>query len=492
MTRLSTGIEGLDEVLLGGLLAGRVYLLRGQPGAGKTTLALQFLIEGVRQGESVLYITLSDSEAELRADAALHGWDLLGIEFLDIHPATEGVSTENQYSIFHPADIELVPVSNQIRDAMARLKPSRVVFDSLTQVRLLSRDPLRYRRQILALKSELLAQRVTALFLGESTKQDLDIEIASIVQGVLSLTLRKGREGMARRSIEVEKCRGSAYREGEHPLRIDHGGIRVFPHLVALEHGQPFKRRPLSSGIERLDTMLGGGFDRGTCTLITGNAGVGKTTLGSTVLAQAAANGERCVLYSFDEGLAEIVYRAESIGLELRSHIDSGLLQLRKINPLLLYPDEFAAWVRVEVERMGTKIVMIDSLNGYNQSMPGEKYLGGHMHQLITYLNRMGVTTLLINEVSAMVGDCTITQFGLSYMADTVLVLRYYEYRGAIHKAIGTLKKRLSDHEKTLRSFELTGRGLVVGNTLPNLRGILRGEAVLDHFGVEPEDDRDE
>jgi len=492
MTRLSIGIEGLDEVLLGGLLAGRVYMVKGQPGTGKTTLGMQFLIEGARQGEPVLFITLSESEDELRANAALHGWDLEGVEFLDIHLGTEGISTETQYSIFHPADVELIPVLNQILEALVRLKPRRVVFDSLTQVRLLSRDPLRYRRQILALKSELLARNITTLFLGESEKPELDAEITTIVQGVISLSLRKGGEGMTRRSVEVEKYRGSAYREGEHPLRIEHGGIRVFPHLLALEHRQSFERSWVRSGIESLDTMLGGGIDRGTCTLITGNAGVGKTTLGSTIIAQAAANGERCLMYSFDEGAAETLYRAESVGLRLQSYIDSGLLELREINPLLLYPDEFAAWVRDAVERRNVKIVMIDSLNGYNQSMPDEKYLGGHIHQLITYLNRMGVNTILINQVSTMIDDFAMSQFGLSYMADSVVVLRYYEYQGAIHKAVGVLKKRLSNHEKTLRSFNLTSQGLVVGNPLPNLRGILRGEADQTVFNSGSEGDRDE
>jgi len=297
---------------------------------------------------------------------------------------------------------------------------------------------------------------------------------------------------MTRRSVEVEKYRGSAYREGEHPLRIEHGGIRVFPHLLALEHRQSFERSWVRSGIESLDTMLGGGIDRGTCTLITGNAGVGKTTLGSTIIAQAAANGERCLMYSFDEGAAETLYRAESVGLRLQSYIDSGLLELREINPLLLYPDEFAAWVRDAVERRNVKIVMIDSLNGYNQSMPDEKYLGGHIHQLITYLNRMGVNTILINQVSTMIDDFAMSQFGLSYMADSVVVLRYYEYQGAIHKAVGVLKKRLSNHEKTLRSFNLTSQGLVVGNPLPNLRGILRGEADQTVFNSGSEGDRDE
>ncbi len=478
MLRLSTGIKGLDDVLLGGLLAGRIYMAWGQPGAGKTTLGLQFLIEGAQRGESVLFVTLSESEAELRDNAKIHGWDLRGITFLDIHPMAEGSAEESQYSIFHPADVELIPVARRIQEELERLKPTRVVFDSLTQVRLLSRDPLRYRRQVLALKATLLSRGITSIFLGDNSRQELDSEIASIVQGVLCLTLKKGQEGMTRRAIEVEKYRGSAYREGEHPLRIDHGGIRVFPRLVSVAHGQTFERVAMPTGIAELDAMLGGGLDRGTCTLITGNSGAGKTSLGMAVIAQAVSRGERCVLYTFDEGPAEIIYRSTAIGVKVQQALDEGLLRIQKINPLLLYPDEFASWVRVEVEERQTRLVMIDSLNGYNQSMPDEKYLGRHMHQLIGYLNQMGVTTLLVNEVSVMTGEFAATEFGISYMADTVIVIRFYEYGGEIHKAIGTIKKRLSDHEKTLRKFSVTSAGVVVGNTLPNLRGILRGEAI--------------
>ncbi len=487
MKRFSTGIEGLDEVLLGGLLAGRVYMVRGQPGAGKTTLGMQFLMAGAAQGESVLFVTLSESEAELRANADSHGWDLTGVSFLDIHPMADGVVGENQYSIFHPADVELVPVTRRIQEELERLKPTRVVFDSLTQVRLLSRDPLRYRRQILALKSDLLTRGITTIFLGERSTQDFDGEIASIVQGVISLTWRKGQEGMTRRFVEVEKYRGSSYREGEHPLRIDHGGVRVFPRLLSVDHGQTFNRMVIPTGVDGFDAMLGGGLDRGTCTLLTGNAGVGKTTLGMAVIAKLVSQGERCVLYTFDEGPAEIVYRSEAIGLNIQQAIDAELLQIKKVNPLLLYPDEFASWVRVEVEQRGTKMIMIDSLNGYNQSMPDEKYLGGHMHQLVGYLGRMGVTTILINEVSELIGRFAATGFGLSYMADTVVVIRFYEYGGEIHKAIGTLKKRMSDHEKSLRRFNITSQGVVVGSKLPNLRGILRGEATHSELVSESE-----
>ena len=464
-------------MLLGGLLPGAVYMVRGQPGAGKTTLAMQFLVEGARLGEPVLFVTLSESEKELRENAGSHGWDLAGVEFLDVHPKDEGLSTDDQYTIFHPADVELGPVIRRITEALDRLQPTRVAFDSLTEFRLLSRDPLRYRRQLLSLKNGLLARGMTTLFLGESARQELDVEVASIVQGVVALNLTKGLEGMARRSIEIEKFRGSAYREGEHPLRIGRGGLVVFPRLIALEHSREFDRTPISSGIEAMDRMLGGrGIDPGTSTLITGNAGVGKTTLGISFLEAAARAGLRGVLYTFDEGVEEVRYRCKAINLDLEPFIAAGLIAIRKVNPLLLYPDEFASWVREEVESKDARLIMLDSLNGYCQSMPQESYLLGHMHQLLGYLREMGVATILINEVSNLTGDFSATQFGLSYLTDTVIVLKYFEFGGSLHKAIGTLKKRLSDHEKTLREFAITPRGLRVGEPLPMVRGILRGE----------------
>jgi len=485
--RLSTGIAGLDEVLLGGLLPGQVYMVRGQPGAGKTTLALQFLIEGARLGEPVLFVTLSESESELRANAASHGRDLAGVDFLDLCLGGEGLSPDNRYTIFHPADVELEPMARRITETMGRLRPVRVAFDSLTEVRLLSRDPLHYRRQLLTLKSYLLSGRVTTLFLGESASQERDVEVASIVQGVVALNLTKGGEGMVRRSVEVEKRRGGAFLEGEHALRIERGGLVVYPRLTAGDRGRPFERSRLGSGIEGLDRMLGGGLDRGTSTLLTGNAGVGKTTLGVAFLAVAARSGDRCAVYTFDEGRAEIEGRSEAVGLEVRDLIDRDLLRIRKVNPLLLYPDEFAAWVRAEVEGRGTRVVMIDSLNGYRQSMPDEGFLVGHMHQLLGYLNQMGVTTLLVNEVPNLTGDFAATQFGLSYLVDTVVVLKYYEHGGALHKAIGVLKKRLGDHEKTLHEFDVTPTGIRVGGPLPQLRGILRGEAEASGPGPGPE-----
>lgn len=479
MTRLSTGVEGLDEVLLGGLPAGRIFLLQGRPGAGKTTLGLQFLLAGSARGESTLFVTLSESEDELRENADSHGWDLAEVHFLDIRSGLDGGSAEGQYTIFHPADVELIPAIQRIYEAIEEWRPTRIVFDSLTQIRLLSRDTLRYRRQVVGLKTALLERGITALFLGEGASEGSpDAEVASIVQGVIELALTRGYEGLTRRSIEVLKLRGTAYREGQHSLRIEQGGLRVFPRLLAHEHGQSFRRDPVLTGVAAFDQMLGGGLDRGTCTLITGNAGVGKTTLGMTILAHAADQGERGVIYTFDEGPAEILYRSESVGLPLTAHVAAGRIEIQRVNPLVLYPDEFAAWIRTEVEERGTRLIMLDSLNGYNQSMPDERYLNRHMHQLVGYLNRMGVTTLLINEVSDLIGPFSVTEFGLSYMADSVVVIRFYEFHGTMRKAVSILKKRLSDHEKNLRDFEVTAQGVRVGKNLPDLQGILRGEAV--------------
>jgi circadian clock protein KaiC len=471
-------------------VAGRIYMVCGQPGTGKTTLAMQFLLDGVRQEEPVLFVTLSESEQELRANSAAHGWDVSRVHFLDIHPAEEALTADSQYAIFHPADVELAPVTKRIIEAVDRLKPARIVFDSLTEIRLLSRDPLRYRRQVLSLKSFLLTQGATCLLLGESGEHEMGVDIASMVNGVIALRVLHGKDGMARRSVEVEKYRGSDYVAGQHALRIAKDGLEVFPRLLALAHREQFTRQALPSGVAELDRLLGGGLDRGTSTLITGHAGVGKTTLGTSLLIAAAQRGERGVLYTFDEGPAEVEFRCESLGMPARDLIGRGLLQIQKVNPLLLYPDEFVRWVRREVEQNKTQLIMIDSLNGYRYSMPDEDFLVGHMHQLLSYLNRMGITSILVNEVSNLIGDFSATDFGISYLTDALILIKYYEYQGALHKAIGTLKKRLSDHEKMFRSFEITGQGLNVGGPLPHMRGILRGEVVPDGNTSSEESDR--
>jgi circadian clock protein KaiC len=477
-TRLSTGIKGLDQVLHGGLLPGQNYMVRGLSGAGKTTLAMQFLMEGARRGAAGLFIALTESEAELRHSAVARGWNLDGIHILDLHPGgDEAFSPDGQYTVYHPADVELAPTTRKITEAMERLKPARVVFDNLTEVGFLTRDALRFRRQVLGLRDYLLESGATALLLGESNHRQFDIEIMSIVHGVINLERSRGRHGMMRRSLEVEKYRDSAFEEGVHALRTTPGGLEVYPHLLATEHGLDFAEETTSSGVAGLDRMLGGGLERGTSTLLSGNAGTGKTSLGACVLAEAARRGERAVLYTFEEGPDRLVRRCEALGMAVRPLIDQGLLAVQKVNPLLLYPDEFAAWIRAEVEQKQARAIMIDGLNGYSRSMPDEDYLVGHMHQLTSYLNRMGVVTILTEELPLLTGNTQLSVYGLSHMIDAVVLLKFFEHRGGLNRAIAVIKNRSGDHDTDLRRLGITSQGVRVGEPLPHFRGILRGEA---------------
>lgn len=477
--RLSTGIGGLDDVLRGGLLPGQIYMIRGAAGTGKTTLGMQFLMAGARVGEATLFVSLTEPERGLRASASAHGWDLAGVEILEIHAGLgeEGFSPEGQYTIFHPADVELAPVTRKITEAMDRVRPARVVFDSLTEVGFLTRDAVRYRRQTLALRDYLLNRGATTLWLADSNHRRHDEEVLSLVHGVIRLAQGQGRDGRDRRSLRVEKYRDSEFAAGEHAMDIVNEGLVVYPRMVAQEHGRDFPRETIPSGIEGLDRLLGGGIDRGTTTLISGSTGTGKTTVGMSFLVEAARRGERAVAYTFEEGTEEIILRCEALGLGVRALIGQGLLSIRKVNPLVLYPDQFAAWVRVEVEQVGTRLLMIDSLNGYRQAMPEEDYLVGHMHQLTGYLNRMGVATILTNELPTLTDGGQVTKFGVSHLVDTILLLKFFEFEGALRTAAGAIKRRLGAHERAFRAMEITAEGVRVGETLPQFRGILRGEA---------------
>jgi circadian clock protein KaiC len=478
--RLSTGIAGLDRVLHGGLLPGQVYLVRGQPGAGKTTLAVQFLLAGVRRGEPALFITLAESETQLKAAAAGHGWDLDGVPILDIRPGGQDLSPDHQYSLFHPADVELTPATRMITEAVERWRPTRVVLDSLTEVRLLSRDLVRYRRQVMALIDYLSAHGATTLFLGESGHQELDVEITPIVQGVISLSMSIGRDGQERRSLRIEKYRASAYHPGEHDLRIVRGGVQVFPRLLVPEQTRQFESQVFPSGIAELDRMLGGGLDRGTSTLLIGNSGFGKTTLGLTFLAAAAGRGERGVLYSFDEEPQTIIHRCEAMGIAVRGPIERGLLHIQKVNPKGLYPDEFAAWICEEVERKQARLVMIDTLNGFGLCMPDLDFFLGHLQQLVNWLRGQGASVIVVHELPNLTGDVTISRTGMSYITDSIVLLRGFESGGALRRAIGVLKKRLTSHEKQFHEYQLTAQGLCIGEPLTQFRGILQGEAETD------------
>ncbi len=480
-TRLSTGIGGLDEVLHGGLMPAQSYLVRGRPGAGKTTLALQFLLEGLRRGESSLYVTLNESEAELRAGAAAHGWDLGDLEVLEILPGDEDLSLETQYSVFHPGDVDLAPTTSKITEAMERRKPARVAFDSLTEVRLLSRDSVRYRRQILALKEFLRSRGATTLFLGESAHPELDVEAATVVHGVISLEQAIGPDGMDRRSLRVEKYRSSDYLAGLHAARIVRGGLEVYPRLVAPLEEPAFEPAALPSEIPALDRLFGGGLDRATCTMIGGNSGVGKSCVGVAFLAAAAARGERCTLYSFDEWPAEVAHRSEAIGLKIRGPMERGLLQVQKVNPLGLPPELFCNWVRAQVELRGARIVMIDTVNGYEMCTRDKVGFLSHLQQLVGFLKSRGVTLLLIHEIAKVTGALTMAESGLSFIADNTVLIKAFEDGGALKTAIAVTRKRLSAHDDRFHEFRVTSSGLQVGGPLTQLRGILRGDP--DHDG---------
>jgi circadian clock protein KaiC len=480
MTRLSTGVGGLDEILHGGLLPGQVYLIKGRPGAGKTTLALQFLLEAVRRGEPALYITMNESEADLRASALAHGWDLGDLHILEILAGDEDLSPESQYSVFHPGDVELAPTTRKVTEAMERYRPVRVAFDSLTEVRLLSRDSVRYRRQVMALKEFLRSRGATTLFLGESAYPEHDVEAATIVHGIIALEHQLGPDAMDRRSLRVEKYRGSDYLSGLHAARIVRGGLEVYPRLVAPLRDPVFEPAALPSGIAALDRLFGGGLDRGTCTMIGGNSGVGKTSLGVAFMATAAARGERGMLYSFDEWPAEVVHRGEAIGLNVRGPVESGLLRVQKVNPLGLPTEQFCNWVRVEVEQKDTRLLMIDTVNGYEMCTRDKVSFISHLQQLVGFLKSRGVCLILVNEIAKVTGELTMAEMGMSFIADNSVLIKAYEEGGALRKAIGVTRKRLGPHDDRFHEYRVTPHGLHIGGPLSQLRGILGGEADRD------------
>lgn len=473
--RRATGIEGLDDILQGGFPADRVYLVEGEPGAGKTTIALQFLMEGVRVGEAGLYVTLSETKEELEASARSHGWSLDGIHIHELVPTEETLKPESQYTIFHPSEIELSETTNTVLAEVERLDPKRVVFDSLSEMRLLAHDSLRYRRQILALKQYFVGRQCTVLLLDDKTSAGNDLQLQSIVHGVLSLEHLALEYGAERRRLRVIKLRGSRFRGGYHDFNIATGGVEVFPRLVAAEHRQGSLNGSVTSDVPELDALLGGGLARGSSTLIIGPAGSGKSTLAAQFAAASASRGEKAAVFIFDEITETYVSRAAGIGTDLQSHIDNDLLSLKQVDPAELTPGEFAHAVLRSVDRDGAKVVVIDSLNGYLNAMPEERFLTIQMHELLTYLNQRGVVTMLIMAQHGFLGASMATPVDVSYLSDTVLMLRYFEAEGAIRRAVSVIKKRTGAHENTIRELAITSRGLRVGEPLKRFHGVLTG-----------------
>jgi len=477
--KAGTGIAGLDEVMSGGFAAGHAFLVEGVPGTGKTTLALQFALQGAALGESCLYITLSETERELRDAAASHGWTLgPEIEVFELVPSESLFDDAQQQSLLYSSDLELGETTKRIFDAFERLRPKRVVLDSLSEIRLLAQSSLRFRRQILALRHYLVRRNATVLLLDDCTIEASDKTVHTIVHGVLRLEELAPDYGAERRRLRVSKYRGQAFRGGYHDFVIQSGGIAVFPRLVAAEHRLPFDRRQVKSDVAELDALLGGGIEQGSSTLILGPAGTGKSTFGLQYVAAALRRGERAALYVFDEELGLLFDRTKAMGFDLEAMRDSGGLHIEQLDAAELSPGEFAHRVRDCVDRQKATTVMIDSLNGYQAAMPEEKGLILHIHELIQYLNRHGASTFLTVAQHGLVGDMK-TPVDVTYLADTVVLLRYFEAIGEVRRAVSIIKKRSGPHEPTIREYRITGRGLELGEPVRSFHGVLRGVPTL-------------
>jgi circadian clock protein KaiC len=473
---MATGIEGLDSILEGGLPTNRIYLIEGDPGTGKTTLALQFLLEGVRLGEPGLYVTLSETKEELLSVAQSHGWSLDGFSIFELIPSADSLMPDSQYTIFHPSEIELSETVSAVLQEVERIKPRRVVFDSLSEMRLLAHDALRFRRQILALKQYFAGRETTVLLLDDKVSEERqDLQVQSIAHGVISLEHLAVEYGGARRRLRVIKMRGARFRGGYHDFNIETGGIAVFQRLVAAQHRQDFVRGAVTSNVPELDSLLGGGLDRGSSTLILGPAGCGKSSIGAQFAAASAMRNEPAAAFVFDETLATYTARAAGIGTDIQKYVQDGLITLQQVDPAELAPGEFAHAVIRAVDKNGARVVVIDSLNGYLNAMPEERFLTIQMHELLTYLNQRGIVTILVMAQHGFLGSSMQTPVDVSYLADTVVMLRYFEAEGSVHRALSVIKKRTGAHENTIRELEITSSGIRVGKPLTKFRGVLSG-----------------
>lgn len=470
-----TGVPGLDDVLCGGFPCHRLYLVQGDPGVGKTTLALQFLLEGVRRGERSLYVTLSETEEELHAVARSHGWSLEGLEIYEMSAAeTLAMRNEEDNTLYVPADIELGERMHALLGEVDRVGPRRIVIDSCSELRLLAQSPLRFRRQLLALKADLVRRRCTILLLENPIALGGDPLLQSLVHGVVVMEQLSPLYGAARRRLRVTKLREVAFRGGYHDMAIRERGVQVFPRLVAAEHGEPFVREIVSSRVAALDQLLGGGLERGTSTLLLGPAGSGKSTLAHQWAVAAAERGEQAALFTFDEGLGTLFARAASLGCNIEQHAHAGRIKVQQVDPAELAPGEFVDVVRSAVERHKARVVVIDSLNGYLQAMPEEQFLTAHLHELLSYLRQQGVLAILILTQHGFLGSVD-ASLDVSYVADTVIVTRFFESGGRVRKAISVVKKRSGAHEDTIHEFALGGDGIAVGPPLSQFHGVMSG-----------------
>ena len=471
---LSSGIHGLDNVLRGGYTSDRLFLIEGSPGSGKTTLALQFLLEGVKNGESSLYITLSETAIELRSVAEAHGWSLDGIHIHEVLPSENILDPTEQYSIFHPSDVEMGATTQEILSIFEAIRPKRVVLDSLSELQLLAANPLIYRRQVLAFKQFFASRSCTALLLDDRTASEGDLQVRSIAHGVISLERMATDYGGIRRRLEVVKYRGIAFREGLHDYKIQHGGLMVYPRLVAAESRETTGRRQFTTGLTELDLLLGGGIEEGSSTLVAGPPGTGKSTLAAQFVASCLAQNQRAAMFIFEESASNLLHRTDALGIDLRSHLRSNQLSLQQVDPAQLMPGEFVHTVCTAADN-GAKVIVIDSLNGFMQAMPNEKMLTSHMHELLNYLGQRGIVTLLIGVQQGLLGGNMSTNIDASYLSDNVILLRYFESEGEVQQAISIFKKRGSGHERTIRRMAITQNGIEIGPALRQFRGILTG-----------------
>jgi circadian clock protein KaiC len=471
----ATGIVGLDDILGGGLARNHLYLIEGDPGTGKTTIAMQFLMEGTRLGQKGLYVTLSESKNELLEIAESHGWSLDGIDVFELAPDEKQLKPEAQYTVFNPSEIELADTTNAVLSEVERLQPARVVFDSLSELRLLARDSLRYRRQILGLKQYFSGRKCTVLLLDDRTAEGHDLQLQSIAHGVIMMESVEREYGIKRRRLEVKKLRGSRFREGFHDYTIKRGGVEVYPRLVASEHFFTFQPTQLKSGLPALDTLLGGGLDSGTSTLLLGPAGCGKSTIAVRYAVSAVEQGGHAALFAFDETLATLVIRGKGLGLDIKKHVDSGNLFLRQVDAAELSPGQLVHEIRQLVEKQDLKLLIIDSLNGFLNAMPGEKFLAMQLHELLAYLSQKGITTLMTVAQHGFVGTNIDTPVDVSYLADTVLLFRYFEAAGEVRQALSVIKKRSGEHERTIRELVMKNGAITVGNVLIEFDGVLTG-----------------
>ena len=479
-TWISTGNAAFDDILGGkGFVANHVYLIEGTPGSGKTTLALQFLLDGVRRGERVLYVTLSETKEELRSGALSHGWSLDDVDIHELIDPATALEPESQYTMFQPSEVELNETTNAVLAEIERINPTRVVFDSLSEMRLLAQNSLRYRRQILALKQFFAGRNCTVLLLDDMTSDAHDLQLQSIVHGVVQVEQLAPEYGAERRRLRVTKLRGVKYRGGYHDFVITTGGLRLFPRLVAAEHPGNQLDQIVPSGIASLDDILGGGLHTGSSVLLMGPAGVGKSSLAEQYAVSAAKRGENAHIFAFDESREMLLKRSAGLNMNLDKYIDSGRIAAQQVDPAELSPGEFASLVRTAAEgtsdRPPAKVIVIDSLNGYLNAMPEERFLTIQLHELLSYLAKMGVVTFLVVAQHGLVGTVS-TPIDTSYLADVVVLFRYFETQGRVRQAISVVKKRSGPHERTVREINMSSQGIQLGAPLVDFQGILRGD----------------